>query len=78
MKTIDITQALTEMSDLIAKAVDGEEIIITKNNQPIVKLVSLQPLPQRPPLFGSDQGLISITDDFDEPLEEFFNVLQLK
>ncbi|MBE9209786.1 type II toxin-antitoxin system Phd/YefM family antitoxin [Nostoc sp. LEGE 06077] len=71
METIDINQALTEISKLIEKAVDGEEIIITKNNQPIVKLVSLQPLPTRPPLFGSDQDLISITDDFDEPLEDF-------
>lgn len=71
MKTIDINQALTEISELIEKAVDGEEIIITKNNQPLVKLVSLQPLPKRPPLFGSDRALISITDDFDEPLEDF-------
>jgi prevent-host-death family protein len=71
MKTIDINQALTEISELIEKAVDGEEIIITKNNQPLVKLVSLQPLPKRSPLFGSDKGLISITDDFDEPLEDF-------
>ncbi len=67
MKTIDINQALPQISQLIEKAVGGEEIIITKNNQPMVKLVSLQPLPQRPPLFGSDRGLISMTDDFDEP-----------
>jgi len=71
MKTIDIAQALLEISELIEKAADGEEIIITKNNQPLVKLVSLQPLPKRHPLFGSDQDLISITDDFDEPLEDF-------
>ena len=71
MKTIDINQALTEISELIAKAVDGEEIIITKNNQPLVKLVSLQPLSKRPPLFGSDRDLICIADDFDEPLEDF-------
>ncbi|MEC4816273.1 MAG: type II toxin-antitoxin system prevent-host-death family antitoxin [Scytonema sp. PMC 1069.18] len=71
METIDINQALTEISNLIEKAVDGKEIIITKNNQPIVKLVSIQSLSSRPPLFGSDQGLISITDDFDEPLEDF-------
>ena len=71
MKTIDINQALTQISKLIEKAVGGEEIIITKNNQPMVKLVSLQPLPKRPPLFGSDRGLISISDDFDEPLEDF-------
>jgi prevent-host-death family protein len=71
MKTIDITQALLEISELIEKAADGEEIIITKNNQPLVKLVSLQAFPKRHPLFGSDQDLISITDDFDEPLEDF-------
>ena len=71
MKTIDINQALPQISKLIEKAVGGEEIIITKNNQPIVKLISLQPLPKRPPLFGSDRGLISIRDDFDEPLEDF-------
>jgi prevent-host-death family protein len=71
MKTIDITQALPQISELIEKAVGGEEIIITKNNQPLVKLLSLQPIPQRPPLFGTDQALISITDDFDEPLEDF-------
>ena len=71
MKTIDITQALTEISELIEKAVDGEEIMIAKNNQPLVKLVSLQPLPKRPSLFGSDRDLISIADNFDEPLEDF-------
>ncbi len=26
---------------------------------------------QRPPLFGSDRGRIFISDDFDEPLEDF-------
>ncbi|MGK7892212.1 MAG: type II toxin-antitoxin system Phd/YefM family antitoxin [Xenococcus sp. (in: cyanobacteria)] len=32
MKTIDINQALPQISKLIEKAVGGEEIIITKNN----------------------------------------------
>ena len=71
METIDINQALPQISKLIEKAVGGEEIIITKNDRPMVKLISLQPHPKRPPLFGSDRGLISITDDFDEPLEDF-------
>ena len=26
---------------------------------------------KRPPLFGSDKDLITIADDFDEPLEDF-------
>ncbi|MCU7244755.1 MAG: DUF2281 domain-containing protein, partial [Microcystis aeruginosa WS75] len=52
-------------------AATGEEIIITRNNQPMVKLVSPQTIPKRPPLFGSDKNIISIGDDFDEPLEDF-------
>ena len=42
MKTIDINQAPLQMSKLVEIAVSGEEIIIIKNNQPMVKLVSLQ------------------------------------
>ena len=71
METIDINQALPQMLKLIEIASTGEEIIITKNNQPLVKLLSVQPLLKRPPLFGSDRDLISVTDDFDEPLEDF-------
>jgi len=37
----------------------------------MVKLVSAYPRQTRPPLFGTDKGKISITDDFDEPLEDF-------
>ncbi|MFM7278110.1 MAG: DUF2281 domain-containing protein [Microcystis aeruginosa] len=53
------------------KAATVEEIIIPKNNQPMVKLVSTKTSPKHPPLFGSDKNIISISDDFDEPLEDF-------
>jgi prevent-host-death family protein len=71
MKTIDINQALPQITKLLEIASSGEEIIITKNNQPMVKLVSFEPMIKSSPLFGSDQDIISISDDFDEPLEEF-------
>jgi prevent-host-death family protein len=71
MKTIDINQALPQITKLLEIASSGEEIIITKNNQPMVKLVSVEPMIKRSPLFGSDKDIISISDDFDEPLEEF-------
>lgn len=70
-QTIDINQALTQMMELLEIASKGEEIIITKNNHPIVKLMSTQTLPKRPPLFGIDKDIISISEDFDEPLEDF-------
>jgi prevent-host-death family protein len=71
METIDINKALPQINQLLEKAATGEEIIITRNNQPMVKLVSTQAAPKRPPLFGSDKNIISISDDFDEPLEDF-------
>jgi hypothetical protein len=37
----------------------------------MVKLVSIEPPIKRSPLFGSDKDVISISDDFDEPLEDF-------
>jgi prevent-host-death family protein len=40
MQTIDIKQALPQINQLLEIASTGEEIIITKNNQPMVKLVS--------------------------------------
>ncbi len=42
MESIDINQALPQMIKLLEMASTGEEIIITKNNQPMVKLVSVQ------------------------------------
>ncbi len=71
METIQLKQAIAQISELLEKAFAGEEIIITKNDKECIK-ISLMPLTkQRPPLFGSDQNLIWIADDFDEPLAEF-------
>ncbi len=71
MQSIDINQALLQITQLLEIAAKGEEIIITRNDRPMVKLVSVQNSRKRPPLFGSDRNIISISDDFDEPLEDF-------
>lgn len=73
METIDINQALPQMKKLLEIASTGQEIVITQNNQPIVKLVSIKTDKKRPSLFGRDKDIISITDDFDEPLEDVKN-----
>ena len=41
METIDINQALLQIKKLLEIASSGEEIIITQNNKPMVKLVSM-------------------------------------
>ncbi|MBD2245613.1 type II toxin-antitoxin system prevent-host-death family antitoxin [Nostoc sp. FACHB-888] len=70
MQQITLTEASKNLPDLIEAALGGEEIIIIKDNQPLVKLTPVSPLKHRRQP-GSAKGLITISDDFDAPLEEF-------
>jgi prevent-host-death family protein len=70
MSTVSLDSAQSHLSDLIEDAIRGKEIVITKNGKPLVKLVPISQPKQRPK-FGSAMGLISMSDDFDAPLEDF-------
>lgn len=67
---VSLEQAQTQFSSLIQQAMNGQEIVIMQHNIPIVKLVSISKSKPRPQ-FGSAKGLITISDDFDAPLEDF-------
>jgi prevent-host-death family protein len=70
MHQVDLEEAKTHLPDLIEIAVRGIEVVITKDNQPVVKLVPLAP--SKPHLrFGSAAGKITMSEDFDAPLEDF-------
>ncbi|NEP40578.1 MAG: type II toxin-antitoxin system prevent-host-death family antitoxin [Okeania sp. SIO2H7] len=45
MHKIDLADTNINLSDLVEKAMSGQEIVITKDNQPVVKLVSISPPP---------------------------------
>lgn len=70
MQAIDLETFNTQIPYLLEQAAQGEEIVIIKNSQPFVKIM---PITQKQPhpTFGSAKGLIEITDDFDEPLDDF-------
>lgn len=70
MHQVNVEEAKTHLPDLIDAAVNGEEVVIAKDEQRAVKLV---PVPQAKyrPQFGSAKGLITMSDDFDEPLKDF-------
>ncbi|WP_414551617.1 type II toxin-antitoxin system Phd/YefM family antitoxin [Anabaena sp. CCY 0017] len=70
MTQITVSEASQNLPELIEAALSGEEIIIIKENQPVVKLIPVIPVKRRP-TFGSAKGLVTISDDFDEPLEDF-------
>jgi prevent-host-death family protein len=70
MQQVNIEEAKTHLSDLIDAAVKGEEVVITKDTLHIVRLVPITKSRPRPQ-FGSAEGLITMSDDFDEPLKDF-------
>jgi antitoxin (DNA-binding transcriptional repressor) of toxin-antitoxin stability system len=66
MKTIDIQEAETELSQLVTQAANGESFIITKDGKPLVMVSALDAAaakPVRPPGFMA--GEIAVPDDFD-------------
>jgi prevent-host-death family protein len=68
---VNIHEAKTQLSQLIQRVLDGEEVIIARNNQPIVRLEPIARTPTKRQL-GSLRGLVkSIADDFDAPLDDF-------
>ena len=75
MHQVNIEEAKTHLTDLIDAAVNGEEILITKDDQHVVKLVPVTKAKPRPQ-FDSAKGLITMSDDFDEPLKDFEEYLK--
>jgi prevent-host-death family protein len=67
METITIHKAKTQLSRLIEKACQGEEIIIARGKQPVVRLVAIDDK-QGNRVPGAWKGKIKIGPEFFEPL----------
>lgn len=69
MKTVNIHEAKTHLSRLLAEVAAGEEIVIAKAGKPVARIVPLAG--QRPErVLGFDKGRVVINDDFDAPLPD--------
>lgn len=70
METVNIHQAKTNLSRLLARVELGEEIIIANRGVPVAKLIPLQSSSNRRSSLGQDQGKFTVPDDFNELLPE--------
>lgn len=70
MATFTIHQAKTNLSKLIARAEAGEEVVIARGSEPVVRLAPLTPKKRRLG-FGALKGKLNIPDSFFfDPLPE--------
>ena len=76
MKQVTIHEAKTHLSRLIRAVLDGEEVIIARGKQPLVKLVAL-PGSRAGRQIGMYPNLVvHISDDFNEPIEDFRDYME--
>ena len=63
---VNVQEAKTRLSQLLARAENGEEVVIARDGTPIAALVPVQAAAQRPVGFVTG----SLTDGFFEPLPD--------
>ncbi|MEM9486129.1 MAG: type II toxin-antitoxin system prevent-host-death family antitoxin [Cyanobacteria bacterium P01_F01_bin.116] len=76
MQQVDIGKAEDQITQLFQSALQGEEIIITRDEQPILKLIPMA-LPRKRRKRGSAKGQIFMNPAFDEPLKGFADYINL-
>lgn len=65
-RTINVQEAKTHLSALLARVAAGESIVLARHGKPIAQLVPLDPTPRRE--LGFLEG--SVGDDFFDPLPQ--------
>jgi len=73
MTKVNVHEAKTTLSKLIAKAKKGEEVIIAKNGVPEVRIVPIEK--KEKDWFGMDAGKGWIAEDFDELPEDILDLM---
>jgi prevent-host-death family protein len=68
-ESVNVHDAKTRLSKLLARVEQGEEIIIARAGRPVARLVPVEPARKRQ--FGCGKGLIEyMSDDFDVTPDE--------
>jgi prevent-host-death family protein len=67
MPQYNIGEAKSRLSELLERALLGEEVILAKDNRPLARITPLIPASRKP---GNVKGIV-MTPDFDAPLEDF-------
>jgi antitoxin (DNA-binding transcriptional repressor) of toxin-antitoxin stability system len=69
--TIAVEEIKLTLPELLDSLAPGDEVILTRNQQPVAKLVSEAPRLSQPRKAGNCIGMIRIVADDDEHLADF-------
>ena len=69
METVSTYDAKTRLSELVDKAAAGEDVVISRNGKPLVRITRLAGSRRRVK-FGLLKGKLTVPADFDAPLPD--------
>jgi prevent-host-death family protein len=69
MDMFNIYEAKTRLSQLVDKAAAGQDVVVSRNGKPLVRITRLD-APKRQIRFGVLKGKLRIPADFDSPLPD--------
>ena len=73
MVDVNVHQAKTHLSRLLARVEAGEEFTIQRAGKPVARLVAVGE--RKVPTLGRDEGRFIVPDDFNDPLPEELQAL---
>ncbi len=68
MQQIDINQVQSHLPEILEAALDGQEIVITKDDESLLKITRVQAIRSKR-ILGQATGKITLTDDFNDSYE---------
>jgi prevent-host-death family protein len=73
MSTITLEDAQARLSELIDRLQPGEEVVITRDEKPVARLIGAPKPEEQPrrPLGFMKGSVLYIAPDFDAPLDDF-------
>jgi antitoxin (DNA-binding transcriptional repressor) of toxin-antitoxin stability system len=71
MTTVTLEEAQARLPDLIEHLATGEELVITRNERPIARLLAEEKPKRQPRKAGNCKGMLAIVADDDEHLKDF-------
>ncbi len=67
---VKMHQAKTQLSKLIAAAVAGEDVVIARGSEPLVRLTPVKPIASKPRIPGRLKGKVAFDESFFDPLPD--------
>jgi prevent-host-death family protein len=68
MIEVNIHEAKTHLSRLLARVAEGEDVVIARSGEPIARIVPIE-RPKGPRILGQFRGRIVIPSDFNDPVD---------